>query len=166
MIKTRTFRINESVKAVWSVLGDGFDRIGEWATSVPSSTGSSRPVEIEGAPSAGRTCTLAVPGFSAIEERLVRFEPETYTLAYEVTEGMPVFVESAVNTWALRPLDDGSTEVTTSVEMTTTGLLGRLATPAMGLNVSRTQSALARDLTSFVETGRPSPAKQRQLANA
>ncbi|MEM8902268.1 MAG: SRPBCC family protein [Actinomycetota bacterium] len=161
---THTFTVRAPIAAVWSVLGDDFDDIGAWATAVPDSRRAARPIEIDGAPSAGRTCEVAVPGFSAIDERLTRFEPDRHTLAYEVIAGMPRFVTGAVNTWTLRAAEDRSTAVTTSIEMRTRGLIGLLARPAMRLNLARTQRSLARDLATFVETGSPSEAKQRQLA--
>ncbi len=81
--------------AAWAVLGERFGDIGEWAAPITAST-----LDSELGTGSVRTCHVAgfgpvAPG--VIRERLIEFEPEHMMLAYESVDGMPSFIEKAVN---------------------------------------------------------------------
>jgi len=81
--------INAPAQTAWAVLGEQFGDIGTWAGPIVRSSVDSQP-----GPGTVRTCQIARFGpFSAaiIRERLVEFDPEAMSLAYESAEGMPAF---------------------------------------------------------------------------
>jgi hypothetical protein len=166
--------------AVWDVIGRRFDRIGEWATAIPASTGLPSPAGtitvqaapqlptgrlIAGAPVAGRVCTTGVRLVPRVTETLVAYHETNRTLTYEAS-GLPAFVITARNTWTVTPLDERRCRVTLRARFVTRGLLGHLGRWVILAQVGRTSRYLADDLRHYVETGRPSPRKQRQLRRA
>jgi hypothetical protein len=97
-----------------------------------------------------------------VTETIVAYGNTNRTLTYEAS-GMPAFVTTARNTSTVTPLDEHSSRVTIEARFDTRGLLGRWASLAQ---VGRTSRFLADDLRQYVETGRPSRRKQRQLNQA
>lgn len=158
------YTINAPLEAVWHVIGDGFADIGAWATPIPASRANATPVTLLGAPVAGRACDLSTPGFSTIHETLVEYDPLAHRFTFTVDRGLPQFVTTARNSWALTPLDATTTHFTMRAEATTHGVLGYLATPFLWLNLRRTLRISGEDLVHFVESGTVSPRKARQLA--
>ena len=93
--------INASAAAAWTVLGEQFGDIGQWAAPILGSW-----LDAEPGPGAVRTCQIAAfAPFAAgeIKERLVQFDPVTMTLVYESAAGMPSFVRYAINSWPVQP---------------------------------------------------------------
>jgi hypothetical protein len=75
---------------------------------------------------------------------------------------MPAFVTLARNTWTVTPIDAHRSRVSPRARFDTRGLLGLLGRWAILARTRRTGRHLADDLRHYVETGRPSPRKQRQ----
>jgi hypothetical protein len=174
------FVVAAPADAVWDVIGRRFDRIGDWATAIPASTALPPTAgtaatqvlahlaagqRIDGAPFAGRVCTTGVRLVPRVTETLVAYDETNRTLTYEAS-GMPAFVTTARNTWTVTPLDERRCRVTLRARFVTRGLLGHIGRRAILAQVGRTSRYLADDLRHYVETGRPSPRKQRQLRRA
>jgi hypothetical protein len=174
------FVVAAPAAAVWDVIGRRFDRIGAWATAIrastallhPAGTATAREVTrlpvgqfIAGAPVAGRVCTTGVRLVPRVTETLVAYDEANRTLTYEGS-GMPAFVTTARNTWMVTPHDERRCRVTLRARFVTRGLLGHLGRRAILAQVGRTSRYLADDLRHYVETGSPSPRKQRQLRRA
>jgi hypothetical protein len=162
---------------VWDVIGRHFDRIGDWATAIPSSTalprghtavGSGPPdgAAALGAPVAGRVCHTGIRLVPQVTETLTAYDDTDRTLTYQATAGMPAFVTLARNTWTVTPFDARRTRVSLSARFHTRGLLGLLGRWAILARTHRTSRHLADDLRHYVETGQPSPRKLRQLRRA
>ena len=177
---TTEFVVAAPADSVWEVIGRRFDRIGEWATAIPASaallppagTATARAVTrlpvgqiIGGAPVAGRVCTTGVRLAPRVTETLVAYDEANRTLTYEGS-GLPAFVTTARNTWTVTTLDERRSRVTLRARFVTRGLFGHLGRWAILAQVGRTGRYLADDLRHYVETGCPSPRKQRQLRRA
>jgi hypothetical protein len=161
---------------VWEIIGRRFERIGEWATAVPASTGlrcagsgsavvtsaATTQVGTDG-PMTGRVCSTKVRLMPRITETIVAYNEANRTLTYEAS-GMPTFVTAARNTWTVTPVDEETCRVTLNAQFDTSGLLGRLARWAILAQVRRTSHYLQDDLAHYARHGIPSPRKQRQLA--
>lgn len=158
---SRQIVVTAPAQAVWEIIGPGFDRIGDWATAVPSSTAvtGSGPA---GAPVTGRVCATGIRLVPQVTETLLDYDDARRTLTYAAS-GMPGFVTTARNIWTVTPLDERRCRVTLDAQFDTRGLLGTLARWLLLLQVGRTSRYLADDLRHYVEHGRPSPRKQRQL---
>jgi len=172
---------------VWTVIGPGFDRIGQWATAIPASTATpaatvvstdrSGPgtaptgagrlpvVPVLDAPVTGRVCTTGIRLLPQVTETLIAYDDAGRTLTYEAS-GMPTFVELARNTWTVIAIDDHRCRVELRARFDTRGWVGRLGRWAILVQTRRTSRHLAEDLRHYVETGQPSARKRRQLRRA
>lgn len=157
---------------VWNVIGPGFAAIGQWATAIPASTAvptrrSPPPIAAAalGAPVAGRVCQTGIRLVPQVTEILLAYDDAARTLTYQA-EGMPAFVTLARNTWMVTPTGPDRCRVSLRARFDTRGLLGLLGRWIILAQTRRTSRHLADDLRIFVETGRPSPRKQRQHRRA
>ncbi|OLB66899.1 MAG: hypothetical protein AUI10_01475 [Actinobacteria bacterium 13_2_20CM_2_72_6] len=154
--------------AVWDVIAHRFDRIGDWATAIPASTALPPPTTgppPTAAPVAGRVCQTGVRLAPRVTETLIAYDEGQRTLTYRAS-GLPAFVTMARNTWTVSPLDPHRSRVSLRARFDTRGVLGLIGRWAILAQVRRTSRHLAEDLRHYVETGAPSPRKQRQLRRA
>lgn len=150
--------------AAWTVLGERFAHIGEWAAPITDST-------LEGALGVGAVRTCHIAGFGpvrpgAIKERLVYFDPEAMRLTYEAVEGMPGFIRTAINRWSVEPAGEARCVVRTHATLT---LRGPMALLGWWLRRRTTADAalVLDELRHRVEHGAPHPRKAaRQRASA
>jgi hypothetical protein len=165
---------------VWEVIGPGFDRIGDWATAIPTSTAITNPptarsaadaatcdgprlpvaVAID-APVVGRVCRTGIRLVPEVAETLIAYDDAGRTLTYQAS-GMPAFVALARNTWTVTPIDAHRCRVSLRARFDTRGVLGLLGRWVILAQTRRTSWHLADDLRHYAETGTPSPHKQRQ----
>jgi hypothetical protein len=158
--------IDAPAHRVWDVLGEQFMRISEWAGPITASCPSG-----SGSPDIGavRSCTVAAfgpikPG--AVKERLTAFDRGRMTFEYEaLEEGMPAFIERAVNRWSVVPINDERSLVRTHATLTLRGpyrLLGFLIRWQLNSGGAR----VLEELKYFVENGKPHPRKVAQSGYA
>jgi hypothetical protein len=154
--------IDAPAEAVLEVVGHRFDRIGEWATVIASSGPAPGEARVTGAPVAGRVCHTGIGLVPQVTERLVDYDEETRGLTHEA-EGLPRFLGAASNRWHVTALDEHRTIVGLDATLEVHGVLGRILYPLVRLWIARTTPRFLDDLRHYVETGRPSPRKRRQL---
>ncbi len=162
---------------VWEVIGRRFDRIGDWATAIthstgvpnaPAAAGSSAPptvAAVPDAPAAGRVCQTGVRLVPQVTKTLIGYDDANRTLTYEAS-GMPTFVTLARNTWTVTAIDAHRSLVSLRARFDTRGLLGRLGRWAILAQTRQASRHLTEDLRHYVQTGQPSPRKQRQQRRA
>ncbi len=151
--------------AVWEVLAHRFDRVGEWASAIPSSTASADVSADVGAPVTGRLCAIGVRMVPEIEERIVAYDEANRTLTYE-GRGMPKFIKTARNRWHVEALDDQRSRVSVEATLEPRGVIGRLMYVFLRLQLARIGPQFLNDLEHYIEHGEPSPRKQRQPSAA
>lgn len=154
----RKIIIDKPVDEVWQVLGHQFGDAYQWASGINHSKGFGEP-KIEAAHCNNRACELAS---GKIKEVIRKFDPDHYLLEYEVIEGFPSFVESGVNNWKLTALG-GQTRVDMHLVIKTKGFLGRVMGPLMKMQMNGLTQFVLVDLKHFVEEGKPSPKKQKEI---
>jgi hypothetical protein len=102
-IELRTeVELEVAANQAWSVLGEEFGSIGDWASGLRSSS-LDRDVEV----GALRTCELRAFGpfpSGQIIEELLEFDRDAMNFAYAPTSGMPPMFESATNRWSVESL--------------------------------------------------------------
>ena len=166
-------RIDAPADQVWDLIGPGFARIGEWATSIQASTAvPTMPVPAAAttagavsAPVAGRACATGVRLVPQITETLVAYDPASRTLSYEAS-GLPAFITTARNTWSVIPAGEHACRVTLSAQFQTLGMLGLLGRWAILAQVRYTSRHLEADLRHYIKHGTPSRRKRHQLSRA
>ncbi|WP_299314803.1 SRPBCC family protein [uncultured Aquimarina sp.] len=151
--------INKPIEAVWEVLGNQFGDAYEWASGLNHSKAFGSP-SINGAPSNNRACELPS---GTIKEVIKKFDSSYYILEYEVVEGFPFFVDTAINNWQLTKISTQSTKVNMHLLVKTKGLVGSIMNPMMKLQLNKQLIHIPNDLKHFVETGKPSQNKAKEI---
>jgi hypothetical protein len=157
--------IQSPADAVWEVLAHQFERVGEWATAIPSSTRSPHGNAHEGVAVTARICSTGVRMVHEIEERIVAYDEARRSLTYE-GRGMPKFIKTARNRWQVQPLGDQRSRVTVEATLEPRGVIGRFMYVFLRLQLARIGPQFLDDLKHYVEHGEPSARKQRQLRAA
>ena len=101
--------------------------------------------------------------FRSIKEEIRIFDPANHVLSYEVIEGFPFFVKLGQNTWTLTQIGN-ETKVSMRLEMRTKGIIGKVMSPMMRLQMGGVLTNAIEDFKHYVETGRPSPRKAKEIA--
>jgi hypothetical protein len=154
--------VDAPAAAVWEVVAHQFDRVGDWATAIPSSNPAPGPALAAEAPVAGRECHTGIRMVPEITERIVAYDEAGRTLTYRA-ENLPGFLAAAHNQWRVTAVDEHHSTVSLKATVHMRGILGRLFYPAFRLQIARTSPRFLNDLKYYVEYGQPSPSKQRQL---
>jgi hypothetical protein len=126
---TTHLAIDAPAGQVWQVIGPGFARIGDWATTIPASAAipasapaAATPVAYR-APVLGRTCRAGTRLVPDITETLTDYDEDRRTLTYQAG-GLPAFITSARSTWTVTPAGEAACQVTVTGRFQTRGVLG------------------------------------------
>jgi carbon monoxide dehydrogenase subunit G len=153
--------IDAPADQVWQVVAHEFDRIGGWATVVPSSAPIAAPTDEVAA--AGRVCHTGLAMAPEVTETILAIDHHARTLTYEATDGTPRWVTRARNKWRVTPITATRTKVSFQAQLHVRGLIGVLARRWLLAVVARDGRHLLADLTHYIEHGQPSPRKQARL---
>ena len=166
----RQMTINAPAEEVWRVLAHEFDRIGQWASVIPTSTATADVAAPEGAPVGGRVCSNSVPGFDDIQEDFTYYDEEAKRFSYRATKGTPSFFKLAENNWSVRSLGPNESLVEARGEMELSLFPGLFLVPLLKCQMDRMVEQAAEELKYYVEQGRPHPrklkAQQKELQKA
>jgi hypothetical protein len=151
----RTIFVAASPASAWTILGERFGDIGEWAAPVAASR-----LDGELGVGARRTCKIAGFGPVAagqIEERLVEFDRAARQLEYVAITGLPEFIAHASNHWRVRASGHGC-EVSTHASVEIRWPMALLAGP-MRWKLAGDSQRVLEDLRYRIEQGHPHPRK-------
>lgn len=155
----RTFTVDKPIERVWDVLGNDYGGACKWGTGLYHSEGKDAPT-LPDAEFDKRYCETNVGN---ITEKVLIFDPRHYRLQYAVIDGFPGFVKSGINTWTLRELADDKTQVDVHFIAVLGGLMGTIMKPMMRWQLSSTFDQVLEDFKVYVETGKPSAKKAKEL---
>ncbi|HEX2671948.1 MAG TPA: SRPBCC family protein, partial [Polyangiaceae bacterium] len=115
-----------------------------------------------------RECTIAAfgpvkPG--TITERLVSFDGERMQLEYEALDGLPKFMERAVNRWRVVPLGTACAVVRVHASVRL-GWSGWLLAPLLKWQLLAAGTRTLEELKHFVEQGQVHPRKGTAISQA
>jgi hypothetical protein len=165
-VKLSSERVIEApADRVWNIIAHQFAHIGEWATAIPASRPITETVGDTDAPVAGRVCDTGLRIFPQVRETIVSYDESRRTFTY-VGAGLPAFVSEACNRWHVEPVDDHRSRVRLDATVETRGIVGRLLALPFRLWAAHAGTKMLDDLRHYVEHGRPSGRKQRQLARS
>jgi hypothetical protein len=166
---TTHLTIDAPADQVWQVIGPGFARIGDWATTIPASAAIPAPAPAVARPAAasapvlGRTCRTRIRLVPQIAETLTDYDQESRSLTYHAG-GLPAFVTTARSTWRVIPAGGRSCRVTVTAHFQTRGVLGLLGCWVILAQARLAARHLQADLRHYIKHGTASPRKQRQLS--
>lgn len=151
--------VNSNIEEAWEILGNQFGEAHQWASGLNQSIGYGKP-QLEGASCSVRDCDTTQ---GKIKEVLRTFDPNRYVLKYEVIEGFPFFIDTAINKWRLTK-NGSSTKVDIDFNLKTKGIMGIIMKPMIKMQMNKLIGYVLEDFKHFVETGKPSPRKAKELA--
>ena len=151
--------IDAPASKIWSVLAHDFADIGRWATIIPDSKPDPTVSAPEGATVGARVCSNLVPGFGDVREEFLTYDEEGKRFSYRATDGLPSFIENAVNNWSVRPLGPNQSVVEARGEVQMRLIPGLLLAPFMKLQLGRSAAQVGEELKYFIEQGQPHPRK-------
>lgn len=145
--------INAPADKVWKVVGTDYAKVGDWASIVNvSGERLSNTGELE-----GRTCEST---YGAVRELITEFDEAAHLLKYEA-DGLPAMFKKGGNTWKVIPVNAHQSKVTMDLRMELAPIQGLLMGWMIKGKMSKDTDQLMLDLKHFVETGRPTKAKQQ-----
>lgn len=141
--------INKSINEVWEIMGNQFAEAHLWSTNFITSKPGGE-AKFEGLGYSHRDTTTERG--NTIQE-LTSFDPNSYSLSYEITKGAPEIAKSAKSKWYLNETDEGTVVRMDTVMEPKMELAEEMAKKIqMGLTASFNQ--LAEELKYFVENGK------------
>jgi carbon monoxide dehydrogenase subunit G len=138
---------------VWTLLGDRFDRIGEWASAIRESRSDPEALAPAGAPVGGRVCRTRVPGFAEVRERIVRWDAGEMDLEYELVDP-PRVLARARNRLQVTPLAEERSIVRWAATVTPRGAIGRLLMLPLRARLRKLARRSMEDLRRHLERSR------------
>ena len=135
---------------------DKYVDIGDWSSAIDVSEPADAPGEV--GVGTARTCSTTL---GTVKETVVVLDDESHTLTFRA-DWMPWFIKLAQNTFQLRALDAGRTQVTMDGEVRIKGALIFML-PMMRMKVGRIVTSVLGDLKTYVETGKVHERKTRSL---
>lgn len=116
-------------------------------------------------PSPAGVCRTSVRLVPQIAERRGAYDDAGRTLSYQA-ERQPRFLKAARNHWRVEMVDERRTRINVHAMVQPRGAIGWLGYLLLRVQLARVAEQSLDDLQHYLEHGRPSPRKQRQLANA
>lgn len=151
--------VNKNIDEAWDVLGNQFGEAYQWASGLNHSHAYGDP-QLPGTTCNNRSCDTTQ---GKIEEVIRTFDSKNYILEYEVVDGFPFFVDTGVNKWQLTETGN-TTRVNIDFKLKTKGLMGSIMSPMMKIQMNKLIGFVLEDFKHYVETGRPSPRKAKEIA--
>jgi len=99
--------LNAPADTVWTILGDEFADISKWNDAIFESS-----LDRKVGKGAIRTCELKS---GPVTELLTRFDKGSGALTYEISSGLPSFMGTVENAWAIHAINENSCRVTSNV---------------------------------------------------
>ncbi len=145
--------IKKPIGEVWRVVIDEFADAHLWAYGT-SSCRKGLPHE-----DFDRVCETET---GKLMDTITKVDHENYVLEFSV-KGLPFFVRSVVSTWKLKRISDTQTEIVLGPRIEVKPVIGTLAQIPMKMAFKKLYPGLLDDLAIYIETGRPSPRKQKEM---
>lgn len=145
--------INKPIEELWKFIIDDFAKGHLWATGTTHCRKGEPHEDFD------RVCETET---GKLMDTITRVDDENYVLEFSV-KGLPFFVRSAESSWRLNRISDQQTELILGPKIEVKPGIGTLAQIPMKIALKRLYPGLLDDLTIYVETGQPSPRKQKEL---
>ena len=147
--------INKPIDEVWKFVIDDFANGHLWATGTTSCRKGLPHEDFD------RVCETET---GKLLDTITKTDNENHVLEFSV-KGLPFFVRSVVSTWKLNKVSDTETEIVLGPRIEVKPVIGTLAQIPMKIAFKKLYPGLLDDLVIYVETGQPSPRKQKEIDN-
>lgn len=150
MIKVKvTGTVNKPLKELWKVSVTEFDKVGNWATGIyHSSKGQNHD----------RVCETP---FGKLYENMITDE-KNHSMVVDAT-GFPFFIRKVKGRWTFSKISDNKTQFTIELKLETMPIIGSIMGIFMKPKLTKALEVTAEDYKIFLETGKISDRKQREI---
>ncbi|MEM8856755.1 MAG: SRPBCC family protein [Chloroflexota bacterium] len=145
--------INKPIDEVWKFIVEEFHNSHEWATGTPSCRKGEASEDFD------RVCDTES---GRLMDTITNIDDENHILQFSVT-GLPFFVRSVVATWRLNKVSDTQAEIVMGPRIEVMPVIGTLMQIPMKISLEKLYPGLLDDLATYIETGKPSARKQKEI---
>ena len=145
--------INKPIDEVWKFVVEEFPNSHEWAAGTDSCRAGEASEDFD------RVCDTES---GRLMDTITNVDDENHLLQFSVT-GLPFFVRSVVSSWKLNKVSDTQTELVMGPRIEVMPVIGTLMQIPMKFSLEKLYPGLLDDLATFVETGKPSARKQKEI---
>ncbi len=146
-------KIDKPVEEVWKFVVEEFPNAHNWAT------GTSYCRKGEESEDFDRVCDTET---GKLMDKITKIDNENYLFEFSV-KGLPFFVRSVVSTWKLNKISNTQTEIILGPRIEVMPIIGTIMQIPMKMALVKLYPELLDDLAIYVETGKPSPRKQKEI---
>jgi hypothetical protein len=146
-------KINKPIDEVWKFVIEEFPNAHEWATGTPSCRKGDASEDFD------RVCETET---GKLMDTITKIDEENHTLQFSV-KGLPFFVTSVLATWKLHKISGTQTEITMGPRIELMPVIGTIMQIPMKIALKKLYPGLLDDLAIYVETGKASPRKQKEI---
>ncbi|MBO6516230.1 MAG: SRPBCC family protein [Bacteroidia bacterium] len=147
--------INKPIQEVWDFVVNDFPKGHLWATGTTHCRKGEPHEDFD------RVCDTES---GRLMDTITKLDNENHVLEFSV-KGLPFFVGSVTSTWTLDKISDNQTKITLGPQIHVKPGIGTIAQFPMKRALKKLYPGLMDDLVIYVETGKPSPRKQKELHN-
>lgn len=155
----RSVTINAPAADVWDLLANRFHEVAQWASIINESDALSTTTGNAGI--ADRVCDTPDGVF---KEQMTSFDEERRTFSYLAYEGLPGFVREGGNTWGVRDIGGGKSEVNMRMKFDLNPIADVLMGWMLKRQMSKAGEGVLDDLKVFMESG--SVSERKRVAQA
>ncbi len=146
-------KINKPIKEVWKFVIEEFPNGHKWAYGTVSCRKGDASEHFD------RVCETET---GRLIDKITKIDNENHLLEFSV-KGLPFFVRSVVSTWKLNKISDIQTEIILGPRIEVMPVIGTIMQIPMKIAFKKLYPGLLDDLVFFVETGKPSLRKQKEI---
>ena len=146
-------KINKPIEEVWKYIIDEFPNAHEWAAGTNMCRKGLESEDFD------RVCETET---GRLMDKITKIDDENYLLEFSV-KGLPFFVRSVVSSWKLTKISNTQTEIILGPRIEVMPVIGTIMQIPMKIAFKKLYPPLLEDLRIFIETGKPSPRKQKEL---
>lgn len=155
----RTVTLNAPSEQVWDLLAHRFHEVGQWAAAINQSSALSTQIGPAGV--ADRVCDTPDGVF---KERVTAFDEQDRSFSYQAYEGLPGFVRQGGNTWRVRDLGSGRSEVHMHMKFDLKPVANLLMGWMLERQMAKAADGVLADLEVYLESGQVSARKRAAQA--
>lgn len=145
--------INKPIDEVWKFVVEEFPNSHEWATGTTYCRKGDASEDFD------RVCETET---GKLKDKITNIDNENHLLEFSVT-GLPFFVRSVVSTWKLNEISNTQTEIILGPRIEVMPVIGTIMQIPMKMAFKKLYPGLLDDLAIYVETGKASPRKQKEI---
>lgn len=145
--------IKKPIEELWNFVIDDFDKGHLWAMGTTDCRKGEPHEDFD------RVCETES---GRLMDTITKIDNENHELVFSV-KGLPFFVRSVTSSWKLNKISDTETEIVLGPRITVIPVIGSIAQIPMKFALKKLYPALLDDMAVYVETGRPSARKQKEM---